>query len=48
LLLTWPPELAAWMKSRFGSVWLGTEQCQASHTANSRASVLRTGTCSGV
>jgi hypothetical protein len=25
-LFTWPVEVAAWTKSRFGIVWLGTEQ----------------------
>src|SRR6516225_87384 len=38
-----PPEVAAWMKKRFGQVGPGREECQKLKTANSAASVESTG-----
>ena len=42
-----PPELPAAAKKRFGHVGPGIDENQRSQTANSRASVVSTGSCSG-
>src|SRR5215471_9235693 len=42
-----PPEEAAIMKNRLGQVGPGMEARQPSHTANSAASPVSTGSCAG-
>ena len=42
-----PPEVAAWMKNRFGQVGPGSDEYQKLNNANSVASVVRMGSWSG-
>ena len=48
VLFTAPPLLPACANRRFGQVSLGTDENQRSDTPKLRASVLSTGSCSGV
>jgi hypothetical protein len=42
-LSVWPPDVAAWVKKRFGHVGPGTEENQWSQTAYSCASAVSVG-----
>lgn len=42
-----PFDVAQWTKKRFGEVGPGTDEYQRVHRANSRASVVSTGSCAG-